>query len=201
MERKKNMADNKVGFPVPDLVDEHGKVIRFDPKTNVGAGIYTRTSARGGAHEAMDIYSRELRQEETVRVGSDVVAIANATARFQPSTNAGNSIRITFRDEDGHRYTADYRHLASISSKFKEKDEHGRYREVKVEKGDVIGQVGDTGNVRSRGIPYPILCFAMTRDGVPIDPYKVFGKVEYEIPRLSMDIDAVNKKPPRVLKL
>lgn len=183
------MTDRKVGFPVPDLIDTDGEVIRYNPKTNVGAQGYVVTGARGTTHEAVDIYSRELGGEGKARIGSEVVAVASATAHFYSNEISGNAVRITFFDEKGRRYTADYRHLADVSQKFKQKDEYGRYREVKVERGEIIGHVGDTGNVRSRGIPYPILCFAMKRDGKPIDPYKVFFKVEYTVPTVRMDLD------------
>ena len=49
------MVDRSIGFPIPGLLDEKGRIIKYSAKTHVGAGAYMPTSARGGAHDAADI--------------------------------------------------------------------------------------------------------------------------------------------------
>ena len=110
-------------------------------------------------------------------------------------------MRITFYGESRERYTAEYRHLAEVNQKLRQKDRYGRYSEVRIEKGEIIGSVENTGNVVSRGIPVPILCFAMTKNDKPIDPYKVFFKANYTPPRVAMNVEGREQKLPERLRV
>ncbi len=120
-------------------------------------------------HDGRDIYTWGAKDELGKMHGSPVVAVADGTVASVTSGGklSGNAVRVDFVGEDGTKYSAIYRHLHSASV----------VAGQKVRKGQKLGIVGNTGS--ANGIPYPVLCFAIQKNGNFVDPMTVVGKVRY----------------------
>ena len=124
---------------------------------------YTQSRAGGArSHDAIDIMAPE---------GTPVIAAAPGTVEKIYFSDGGGGNTVYVRSEDG-RWSYYYAHLQSYAPALKEGQ--------KVERGQLLGRVGHTGNANPEG---PHLHFAINRmapgqkwyDGEPINPYPLLA--------------------------
>ena len=127
--------------------------------------VDTFTQARAGGarrHDAIDIMAPR---------GTPVVAAARGTVEKIYNSEGGGGLSVYVRSDDG-RWSYYYAHLHSYAPGLREGQ--------RVERGQVLGRVGSTGNANPEG---PHLHFAINRmapgerwhQGNPINPYPLLA--------------------------
>lgn len=133
------------------------------PVVGVGPGDLRDTflAARSGGrtHHAIDI---------AAPTGTPLVAVADGTIT-RATWNALGGRTLYLRSADG-RYDFYYAHLDSYASGV----EAGR----RVQRGDVIGTVGATGNAQGPHLHFQVLDLTGGGRGVPVNPYDMLSAAE-----------------------
>ena len=136
---------------------------------DIGSRFGAPRDAGARSHHGIDIFAKR---------GTPVVAAASGTVSRVNETNIGGKV-VWMRDESGHSLY--YAHLDSqaVSSG------------ARVEVGDTLGFVGNTGNARTTP---PHLHFGIYRRGEgPVDPYWFVYRPRGTVPRLVADTSSLGK--------